>query len=92
MTDDFSNHPVSLGEARANKAHDAGLWSPRDALISVLRDIDSGALKPDHVIVLSATIQDRGGTSMDYRSSIPNTFYGVGMLTAGINDFNKDRD
>lgn len=87
MIDDFSNHPVSLGEAKADRAHDAALWTPREALISVLRDIDSGKLNPDHLIVIAATIVDDRPTSMAYRSSIPNTFYGLGMMQAATNDF-----
>lgn len=87
MIDDFSNHPVSLGEAKADRANDAGLWTPREALISVLRDIDSGVLNPDHLIVVATTILDDGPNQMAYRSSIPSRFYGLGMLQAANNDF-----
>jgi hypothetical protein len=87
MADDYSEHPISLAEARADKAKDAALWKPRDAVLSVLRDIDSGAINLDHIIIIGATIDPGNDTAMTYRSSMPNAFYGVGMLQAAILDF-----
>ena len=42
MGDDFSKHPPSVGEMKSDIVGDARYWTPRDALISLLRDIDSG--------------------------------------------------
>ena len=39
---DYSNHPPSITEARADRAEDGTLWKPRDVLIALLRRIDSG--------------------------------------------------
>lgn len=50
-SDDYSNAPISIGEARANKAVDATKWTPRDALISLLREIDSGKIKISSLVV-----------------------------------------
>lgn len=42
---------VSLDEQRAVKADDARLWTPADALRSVLRDIESGETRPNVVYI-----------------------------------------
>lgn len=46
MDDDFSKTPQSIAEIRANRAEKASLWTPRDALISALRDIDNKTINP----------------------------------------------
>ena len=38
----YADAPKSVGEARARKERDASKWTPRDALVSLLRDIDNG--------------------------------------------------
>jgi hypothetical protein len=91
MTEDFSNHTVSIGEAKAAKHHDAALWTPRDVLIKALREIDSGEIKPDHVMLVFATVDVDGDTEQTYFRSVPSTFYSVDMLSAAIHDtFRKD--
>lgn len=47
----YEDVPVSLKERRAEKSQDGTLWSPRDALISLLRDIDKGKLSPTDVVI-----------------------------------------
>lgn len=49
--DDYSDAPVSIGEARSDKEGDAALWSTRDMLIAMLRDIDNGKVAPVHTII-----------------------------------------
>lgn len=56
--DNFSNHPPSLNEIRADKTQDATNWTPRDALISALRDIDSGKIDPDSLVIIYNTKDD----------------------------------
>lgn len=56
MSDDadgesFANHPVTLGEARAERSHDAKDWRPRDALLNVLRGIDSGDIEVEELVI-----------------------------------------
>lgn len=41
---DFAGQPISLSERRAEKSGKAKDWSPRDALVSLLREIDAGEL------------------------------------------------
>lgn len=39
---EYANYPVSLAERKAEASGKARDWTPRDALISVLRDLDAG--------------------------------------------------
>jgi hypothetical protein len=48
---DFTNHPVSISEARGQREGTADAWRPRDILITLLRDIDSGALNAEHLLI-----------------------------------------
>ena len=66
MADDYSDHPVSLAEIKAEKEHNGSLWSPRDALISLLRDIDSGKANPAGLIVCYFERPEEGGTQTHY--------------------------
>jgi len=63
MTDDFSKYPESIAERKANVAQNAEVWTARDALISLLRDIDGGQIKVDIVfIAVGEFIQEPDGT------------------------------
>jgi hypothetical protein len=48
---DFSKYPQSISAIKAKKTEYAGDWTPRDALIEALRQIDSGEIKPDVVVI-----------------------------------------
>jgi hypothetical protein len=48
---EFANAPQTITELRADRECDGSKWTPRDALISVLRDIDSGKAKVDTVFI-----------------------------------------
>ena len=49
---DFSQHPKSITEMRAEREEDAKIWTPRDALISALRDLDEGTIQTDTLLVM----------------------------------------
>lgn len=42
---------VSLAEQRAIRENDSTLWTPTDALRAMLRDIESGEIKPTQMAV-----------------------------------------
>lgn len=44
---------VSLNEKRACEANDGRLWTVEDALRAVLRDLESGAMRPIHGIYIA---------------------------------------
>lgn len=68
--ENFANHPKSVGELRAEKSERPQDWSPRDALIAVLRLIDKGEIAPD-VLVISygQRAKDGRATMHDYFSA-----------------------
>lgn len=51
IPDNFADHPLSIGDIRSEKTQSAADWSPRDALIDCLREIDAGRMKPDALII-----------------------------------------
>jgi hypothetical protein len=46
--------PISLSEMRAKKADDASLWEPLDCAKALVRDIESGKIRPRNLLVLYA--------------------------------------
>lgn len=64
--DSFKDAPVSLAEKRADKEKNASLWTPRDALVSLLRDIDQG-MNVD-LCVISYRVSDTESQPHEYRS------------------------
>ena len=90
LPESFANYPTSIAEKKAsNTPQGADLWKPRDALIACLRAIDAGEIDPDYLIISAASVNKKhdNDTSFNYFQCIPNTFYGVGMLQAGIFDY-----
>jgi hypothetical protein len=56
LLDSFADYPKTVGEHRSDKTDEASDWTPRDALIAMLRDIDTGVVAPDNLIIVwSAT-------------------------------------
>jgi len=66
----FANYPKSLAEHRALSQEDGRLWKPRDALISVLRDIDQGVSSPELLIAF-------------WKTTMPNGDYKIGSVVSG---------
>lgn len=83
MTDNFANYPVSTSEVRANREEDCRLWTPRDALISILRDIDDGRVKPDALICIYRERGDDGSMRTHFAAASPDIHTSLGLLTRG---------
>ena len=77
MSDDFSNHPPTVSELKSNKTGSAKDWTPRDALIAALRDLDSGEIDPETLIV---AYHDRKTNSPRWYWSGPNRYTMAGVL------------
>ena len=54
-TASYADAPTSITEARAQREGDASKWTPRDVLIALLRDIDSGHIAPETLVVAHAS-------------------------------------
>jgi hypothetical protein len=78
--DDYSNYPQSVAEIRSDKTWRAIDWTPRDALISCLRDIDSGKIKPDSLLICWSV--DDGGDNIrsTYRAAGGSFLENLGLL------------
>ncbi len=51
MPENFKDMPESIAERKAFLQNDCSQWAPRDALINILRQIDSGQINPDGMVV-----------------------------------------
>lgn len=60
MIENYADAPMSIAEARSTKLHNGKLWAPRDALISALRDIDSGKINVKNVAIC-LTVENNEG-------------------------------
>jgi hypothetical protein len=58
VADNFADAPQSIGELRAFKSSDATDWTPREALVYLLREIDSGRINVTDLILC---YDDKGG-------------------------------
>jgi hypothetical protein len=62
-TNSFADAPKTIGEVRADKSQDPSHWTPRDVLVHILRELDSGKREmPKHLIVVSTVIDADGGS------------------------------
>lgn len=66
--DDFSNHPKSVTELKLER-DPAATWAPRDALIDMLRDIDSGRLKVSNLVI---SYEDENGSGYSVAGPMTN--------------------
>lgn len=80
---DYSDHPISLSEARAHREHDSRLWTARDALISMLRDIDSGEINPDALVAVCRTKDEDGSYRTTFVNATPDVHVAMGLLSRG---------
>lgn len=81
--DDFTNHPLSIGETRADRNRDGSLWSPREVLVTMLRDIDSGKIQPDVLVVAWGEIMD-GKRRGHFYQSTPDGLLSLGLMQSTI--------
>ena len=82
-TDDFSKHPVSIGEIKSDKAGDGGLWTPRDVLVKMLRTNDSGEVVPDVLVVAYGELKN-GKREGHFWQSTPDGMLSLGLMQATI--------
>jgi hypothetical protein len=83
MMDNFAAHPRSIGELRSDRTESSHDWTPRDALISLLREIDEG-LSVDALVISFRYRDDAGKIMARSRSASPDGHITLGMLTSTI--------
>lgn len=84
MNDDdstYKDHPLSITEIKANRSENARDWSVRDALIAMLRRIDSGEIaNPDACIVCIRARGDEAPRTY-FANAAPDVHTSLGLLT-----------
>ena len=61
--DDFSNAPKTITELKGEKQKDGNITTPRDALVTVLRDLDSGQVNIEQLYICYKTHEDENKRS-----------------------------
>lgn len=74
----FAETPETLGERRSSRSHNGADWSPRDLLMRMLRDHDSGETPLDCLVVAFM-----GPKGSGFWSAAPNVIVALGLLAAG---------
>lgn len=65
----MSEDLVQINEQRALKANDNRLWSPLECAKALVRDIESGKINPQNLLVCYYEPRDNGGRSLDQYSA-----------------------
>lgn len=78
--ENFADAPVSVAEKRSEKSGNAKDWTPRDALITLLRDIDSGKEEIDELIICFSRKGE--GTQGGFTNATASTYVALGLLSA----------
>lgn len=79
LVQSFKDYPKSVTEIKSAKTNKASDCLPRDVLIETLRDIDSGALKTKHLIVVWANEVD-GGLVVKFNQAGTAGLASLGMM------------
>jgi hypothetical protein len=74
----YADYPKTLNEHKSEKTRSPLDWKPRDALVSLLRMIDEGKVKPDSVVI--AYKENGSADDADDRSA---DIFHNGFLVAG---------
>lgn len=80
MSETFENYPRSIGEIKSDRSHNGADWTPREALIDLLREIDAGRITPDALVICFRTKAEPGKTTTGFRSAAPDIHIATGLL------------
>lgn len=80
----YAEHPPSIAELRSDRSGAASDWTPRDLLIALLRDIDSGVVDFDGMVVVYRKRSENPGRwhRAGYRIATPDIYTTLGMLSS----------
>lgn len=78
LPESFADYPTTIGDLRSEREGCKG-WSPREALIDLLRDIDAGRIKPTALVVGAVCDDGNGETSFTMRQAAPNVYVSLGL-------------
>lgn len=69
LPDSFADYPRSISAIRSDKSRLAADWTVRDVVIDFLRDLDSGRIKPEAVLLVYRDQLEDGGKSTGFAAS-----------------------
>ena len=75
--------PNELAERRAQSESDCRLWTPADALLACLRDIESGEIDPESLVIHFSKKVD-GDRFYNYYASNVTTMEHAGLLAMAL--------
>lgn len=82
--DNFADAPVSVSEIRSDKSTSARDWTPRDVLVSMLRALDRGEIKPEAVVIVYREPgSDQHSTRTCFYASSPDVHVTLGLIELG---------
>lgn len=81
--DDFSHYPKSVNEVRGERSGKGADWSPRDLLVHMLRQIDSGEMVITDCVVVYRRSDADDDQVVGYRNASRDGLTAVGLLSAG---------
>ena len=90
IPESLADHPPTIGEIRFDRSQNAAHWTPRDALIAMLRLIDSGEIDPDALVVVWRQHKGNGKTDSGYYAAAPDVHASLGLLTWAQHRIMKD--
>lgn len=76
---EFADAVPTLGERRSSRTHNGADWSPRDLLVKMLRDHDSGAL-----VIESMVVSYQADKHAGFWAACPNRIEAIGLLSSGL--------
>lgn len=79
---DFSKHPLSITELRAERTGNADSWTVRDALIKLLREIDDGgeAAQASMIVIAIGARAGNGAAARGIIAGTNNHFEAIGLM------------
>lgn len=82
----FAEAPPTITELRSERSQDAADWTPRDALVHLLRKIDSGEIIPEAAVVIVAEGSDEGYRPLYISRATRDRHESAGLLYEALHD------
>lgn len=76
----FADHPTTIGEVRSTRSQSAADWSPRDLLVKLLREHDSG----EHVLEQLVVCFEDADASVGFWNACADRTIAVGLLAQAV--------
>ena len=81
----FAGAPQTVGEIRSDKSKSARDWTPRDVLVSLLREIDRGEVVPTDLVLFfrEDPLPGSGAARTQFRNASRDNQVSMGLVEDG---------